>query len=438
MSQHSIPFKEITIAANRQRKEFDAEALTDLSNSISQVGLLHAIVLRDTPNGFVLVAGERRLRALETIWLLGDGVRYNGTLYPPYEVPFVTLGELSPLEAEEAELDENLKRRDLTWQERTEALGRLHELRMKQAAIAGETHVIADTLREIETTDYSTDRQAILLAKHLDNPDVAAAKNVKDAFKVIKRSEERERNLALAETVGKNFNSSVHTLVHADSTAWIKGCPDNTFDVLLWDPPYGMNAQSFGDGGGKLQGTTHEYDDTPASWNALMRELAPQAYRVAKPEAHAYVFCDIDRFHQLRLFFQQAGWDVFRTPLIVFKQDSGRVPRPEHGPRRQWEMCLYAIKGNKPVTEIFSDVIPCRLEENLGHGANKPIELYVNLLRRSVRPGDTVLDAFCGTGTIFPAAHQCKVYATGVEVNPEYYGISVNRLNALDSEPALI
>jgi hypothetical protein len=54
----------------------------------------------------------------------------------------------------------------------------------------------------------------------------------------------------------------------------------------------------------------------------------------------------------------EAGWDVFRTPLIDYKLGSGRVPRPEHGPRRQWEMCLYAIKGDKNVTGIFSDVIP--------------------------------------------------------------------------------
>lgn len=435
---HAIPYSEITIALNRQRKEFDPEALTDLSNSISSVGLLHPIVLRETPLGFVLVAGERRLRALETIWALGDGVRHNGVLYGEHEVPYVTLGELSPLEAEEAELDENLKRRDLTWQERSEALGRLHALRLAQAAEAGESHIIADTLREIETTDYSGDRQALLLAAHLDNPAVAAAKTAKDAFKAIKRQEDKEKSLALAEAVGENFNSSSHQLHHADCMVWLQSCPDNTFDVLLCDPPYGMNAHAFGDGAGKLQNSTHTYDDSPQAWNALMAPFCLEAFRVSKPEAHAYIFCDFDRFHFLRSFMLKAGWDVFRTPFIVYKFGSGRVPRPEHGPRRQWEMCLYAIKGNKPVTGIFSDVIPCKLEENLSHGANKPIELYVDLLRRSIRPGDSVLDAFAGTGTIFPAAHLCKVYATGIEISPEYYGISVKRLNDLDNEPVLI
>lgn len=435
---HAVHISKITISANRQRREFDPEALIDLSNSISQNGLLHAPILRETAEGFVLVAGERRLRALETIWLLGDGARYNGHLYAPNEVPYTNLGELTALEAEEAELDENLKRRDLTWQEKSEALSRLHNLRKAQAISAGESHTIGDTLAEIETTDYAQDRQAILLADHLDNPLVANAPTAKEAFKALKREEDRRKNNELAETVGRNFNSSVHTLYHGDCLEYLRTVPDNSYDVILTDPPYGMGADQFGDGGGKLVNSVHGYVDNEDNWLLLMEAFAPQAYRVTKAEAHCYVFCDLDRFHTLKFMMEAAGWDVFRTPLIVYKLGSGRVPRPEHGPRRQWEMCLYAIKGNKQVTGIYSDVIPCRLEENIGHGANKPVELYIDLLRRSVRPGDTVLDAFAGTGTIFPAAHACKVYATGVELSSEYYGISVQRLNALDEEPNLI
>lgn len=442
----SIPYSSITIAANRQRKDFDPEGITDLANSIAARGLLHAVVLRETDAGAVLVAGERRLRAMETLWIMGDGVRYNGAQFEPYEVPFNNLGDLSSLEAEEAELDENLKRRDLSWQEKAEALGRLHELRMKQASNQGETHTLGDTIREAAEMRgvvpvggaYQRDREAILLSKHLDNPLVSKAPTIKEAFKALKREEDRERNTKLAEEVGRTYNSAVHTLAHIDCLDWLKECPDNSFDVILSDPPYGIHANNFGDGGGKLTGTTHEYDDSPTAWNRLMDSVVPELFRVSKPEAHCYLFCDFDMFHILRHKMLKAGWDVFRTPLIVYKLGSGRVPRPEHGPRRQWEMILYALKGDKNVNGIFSDVIPCKLEENIGHGANKPIELYVNLLRRSVRPGDSVLDAFAGTGTIFPAAHECKVYATGIEVNSEYYGICVKRLNALDDEPAMI
>lgn len=434
----TLHISDLIIPPNRQRQDFDPEALVDLANSIAAMGLLHPIVVRETPLGLALVAGERRLRAMGDLWAMGQSIRHNGALYAPETVPFVTLGALSPLEAEEAELDENLKRRDLSWQERSEALARLHKLRQAQAEAIADTHSIADTLREIDTTDYSGDRQAILLADHLDKPEVAGAKSVKEAFKALKRTEDRAKSLALAETVGQNYNSSAHKLFHTDCLDWLKTCPDNSFDVILTDPPYGMNAQSFGDGGGKLVNSVHVYDDSPESWAALMDSFIPEAFRVAKPQAHAYIFCDLEHFFTLRSKMEASGWYVFRTPLIVHKLGSGRIPLPEHGPRRQYELILYAIKGKRPVTGIYSDVISCRLEENLSHGANKPVELFVDLLKRSTRPGDTVLDAFAGSGTIFPAAHQCKLYATGLELNPEYYGISVKRLNGLDDEQELL
>lgn len=445
---HSIALASILIPPSRQRRDFDPEALTDLANSISQRGLLHPIVTRGDPSNPVLVAGERRLRAIESLEALGIGITHNGTSYAPGMAPFVTLGELTPLEAEEAELDENLKREDLSWQEEAAAVARLHALRVAQAALVGESHSIADTAKELnpdasEATGaanyaHSSTRQKVLLADHLDNPEVAAAKSAKDAFKLLRKQEDQEKNRELAARIGPTFNSSVHSLIHADCLEWLPSIPDNSYDVILIDPPYGMGADSFGDGAGKLVNSEHGYPDSYGSWVELISVLCPQLWRVAKPQSHAYIFCDIDNFHELKAKMGLAGWYCFRTPLTVYKLASGRVPLPEQGPRRQSEWILYAIKGWRPVTAIYSDVIPCKLEENLGHGANKPIELYIDLLRRSIRPGDTVLDCFAGTGTIFPAAHALKVKAIGVEMSAEYYGIAVRRLNALDEEPAML
>ena len=125
---------------------------------------------------------------------------------------------------------------------------------------------------------------------------------------------------------------------------------------------------------------------------------------------------------------RKAGWYVFRTPLINFKTNSGRVPLPDRGPRRQYEILLYAIKGDKPVTHIYPDVITSQADENMSHGAQKPVAVYQNLLQRSVRPGDTVLDCFAGSGTIFPAAHTFKVKAVGIEQSAEYYGMGLRRI----------
>lgn len=447
---HTIKLSDIIIRENRQRQEFDPTAMQELIESIRVNGLLHAPVLRREPEGWVLVAGERRLRALEEIFTLGGEVRYNEAVYTHADaIPFVSLGELSVLEAEEAELDENLKRRDLTWQEHAAAVERLHVLRVAQKVEQVKTlspldatvelpaayHTIADTAEELtgrrDGSYQDSVRKELIVARHLSNPSIAKAKSADEAYKILKREESLAQHAELARVVGATFSASRHQLHNVDCLDWMPSVAAEQFDVILTDPPYGMNADAFGDAAGKLSGITHSYDDSPTAWRELMGAWAPEAFRLAKPQAHAYVFCDIDNFLALRDLMRLAGWYVFRTPLILHKVNSGRVPLPDRGPRRQWEMILYAIKGNKPVTHIYPDVITATGDENLSHGAQKPIAVFQNLLQRSVRPGDRILDSFCGTGTIFPAAHTYKCEAVGLELDPASYGIAVKRLQEL-------
>jgi DNA modification methylase len=97
---------------------------------------------------------------------------------------------------------------------------------------------------------------------------------------------------------------------------------------------------------------------------------------------------------------------------------------------------LYAIKGHKKTTAIYPDVITTTADIGLQHGAQKPVALYENLLTRSCLPGDKVLDCFAGSGTIFPAAHNLKLTAVGIEMSTEYYGICLNRLKELSNAPS--
>lgn len=456
-----IQLSKIVIKENRQRQEFEPEALQELKCSIEDRGLLHPPVLRRESGTLVLVAGERRLKAISEIFELGGSFWYNDRLFGADrgEIPYSDLGELSHLEAEEAELDENLKRRDLTWQEHAQAVARLHELRKAQKdehneCIAGgldtdsnviptlPAHTIADTAEELtgrrDGSYQDSVRTEILVAKHLDNPLIANAKSPKEALKILKAEETRAKNIELAKTVGASFNAQSHSVLNMNCLDFMRDPANhNRFDVILTDPPYGMGADSFGDAGGKMTGINHHYDDSFTSWQLLMDQWSQLSFKVANPQAHAYVFCDIDNFHALKSMMEKAGWYVFRTPFIVVKLNSGRVPLPQSGPRRQWECLLYAIKGNKPVTHIYPDVVTVSGDDNLGHGAQKPIALYQNLLQRSVRPGDEVLDSFAGTGTIIPACHTYKCRATAIEMDSGSYGICLKRAQDLDANDQL-
>jgi DNA modification methylase len=194
-----------------------------------------------------------------------------------------------------------------------------------------------------------------------------------------------------------------------------------------------MGADEFGDSGGLAAGA-HAYTDDWAHAEKCYVALATEGFRVAKPQAHLYAFCDIDRFQDLKALFFAAGWTVFRTPLLWYKRHGSRAPWPEQGPQRKYETLLYAIKGKRPTLKMLGDVLDYPADTNLGHAAQKPVALYRDLLTRTCLPGDTVLDPFCGTGPIFPAAQELRLRATGIERDLASYGIAVKRIQDLKAQ----
>lgn len=433
-----LPIDSIKISPNRQRREFDPAKLQELADSIDRNGLLQAVVVRETEDGsWTLVCGERRLRAIKDYLLpIGSSLRHGGEVLGDGLVPATPIGDLSELAAEEAELEENIRRVDLSWQERASATSRLSLLRTQQAALRGESGPsVAEISQEVRDSSagsaHEATRREIIISNHLGNPTVAAAKSLDEAWKALKREEVSNRNAELAVTVGRTFTADLHTALNEDSLAWMERAEPAQFDVILTDPPYGMGADEFGDSGGKVPVEGHGYRDDATSFNVLMDVLAPQSFRLAKPEAHLYLFCDIDKFVELKLLFHLAGWTVFRTPLVWHKPSGNRAPWPQNGPHRKYELILYAMKGKKNVNKLFPDLVSYNSDENLGHSAQKPVALFEDLLKRSVKPGDRVLDPFMGTGPIFPAAHGLKCTAVGIEQDPASYGIALNRIKSL-------
>jgi DNA modification methylase len=63
-----------------------------------------------------------------------------------------------------------------------------------------------------------------------------------------------------------------------------------------------------------------------------------------------------------------------------------------------------------------------------GHGAGTPELLCDWWLRYITKPGDTVLDPFCGTGTTGLAALRLRRRFIGIEAIPEYHAIAARRL----------
>lgn len=451
----------IKIKPDRQRQEFNPEKLMELTQSIEKT-LLHPPVVQpsDVEGEYWLVAGERRMRAIKDMRDLGGTLRYGGETIPDDMIPVTLLGELDELEAEELELEENIQREDLTWQEHVAAMARLKDLRGRQqtrdyeqemaAALAAQQPIpeppkpysTADLAQEVrgssEGYHQGAVRKELVVAKHLDNPAIAKAKNVDEAYKILKKEEKDKQREILAGVVGSTFSSSAHKALQGNCLTLLDEPEfEGKFDIVLTDPPYGMGAQDFGDGAGRLP-VGHNYDDSYESWRKLMKPWAEKVYKACKPNAHLYAFCDIDNFHELKKYLQEAGFYVFRTPLTYIKVNSGRVPLPEYGPRRQTEWVIYAMKGKKEVNQIYPDYFEARATKQVEHAAQKPLDCYTSLLMRSAQPGDEILDTFAGSGVIFEACHQFKCKATGIEQNLANYGMCLETIENLDKEQDLL
>lgn len=417
-----LDLKKIAIPENRQRREFDKKQLDELRDSILRNGLLHPIVVEQEGDRYVLRAGERRLKVITQLAELAAMVRYEENLVPLGHIPATTLGELTELQRLEVEVEENIVRADFTWQERTRAIACLHELRSKQNP--GQT--ITSTASEIlgkpaEGSQVSQVSNALIVAKHLDDPDVAKAKTAADALKVISKKAEATQRARLA--VNFDQKKIKHKLILGGAREAMEAMPESSFDVICSDPPYGIAADNFG----SMSDAGHEYEDSKKNFEAILEWLPDETFRVAKEKAHIYLFCDVRNFERLATLMLLAGWRVFNTPLIWYK-GSGMLPFPEHGPRRTYECVLYAWKGDRRVLAVRNDVIlTAPAVRKPKHGAQKPVAVYVDLLGRSAVAGDRVLDCFGGTGPILVAANILKLEATYIELLEANYNIAVTR-----------
>ncbi|EQD24299.1 MAG: ParB/RepB/Spo0J family partition protein [Nitrospirae bacterium] len=109
---HSIAVSAIHPNPYQPRKSFSAEALSELASSLNRHGLLHPVIVVKKGEGYLLVSGERRLRAAEMIgWT---------------EIPAI-VREFSDQDLLEIALVENLKRSDLNPVEVATGLKRLSD-----------------------------------------------------------------------------------------------------------------------------------------------------------------------------------------------------------------------------------------------------------------------------------------------------------------------
>ena len=426
---------QIVVSLTRARKDF--KNLDELIQSIQKYGLIHPIVVaksKEEEGKYLLIAGERRFRAM---CLLGWKT-----------LPATDRDDLSFIERKEVELEENLKRENLSWPEEIELYRQIDEIKRNlygskmQGSSKEEGWTGKDTAEALGISKTNLYRQ-IKFAKLLkENPEYI--KNVENlplnaAIKKVDALKQAEDNKRMLE---QGLITVEANLKLGDCRDLIKDLPDNSVDLLLTDIPYGIKAISEVLDGKKghdslaYKGLIEKSDNlSKEEIRTILVRLLPEIRRVLKPSSHFYIFHSFKIYTMLLNLLQKNDFLAFDVPLIWDKE---RTTNPFMGYEFQacYEPIIYGhvppkakrlLLGGKSIVK-FSPIDPkLRL-----HPFEKPQELLQLLIRQSTNVGDVVLDPFAGSASTLVATKALNRNFIGYEISEKNYYLSLRRIKELD------
>lgn len=431
-----VSLEEIEIR-DRKRKMIAAGPLAELKDGILSVGNLHPPVFwfDKSTQKWVLSVGERRTRAIQAIAKEGKTYYANNQKIEPGTIGILELSEfLDEAGRLEAEIYENIQREDFTWQERAQALADLHALRSadnpnQTLRQTGEELVEKNTFESPKAAAKAVSHSTII-ANNLSDPSIAKARNAKEAYQLILKKQQEQLDAAIARRVIRDAPlKPVVEIRHGDLTIEMAGLPGEFVDLILADPPYGIGAGS----GGFRSRTVHHhnYDDSPENAKEVALHILTEGFRVCKPRANLFMFCDIHLFSWLQVVAANMGWKPFPRPGIWGKSDSeGLAPWGSSGFRITTEFLFFATKGQRGLHSSPTDYLRFNRKnrsERL-HAAEKPVDLLSELIKCSTLPGDFVLDPCCGSGSTLVAVKETKRIGMGIEKDKAYYDLAMSNV----------
>lgn len=464
-----IPLSSIHVdRTSRQRREVynaKGEFIDDdgLLDSIRTHGVLQPVILTPAPSGeyWLRGGGERRLEASRTLGLLDIPARFTDET-------------LSREEAEELELTENLQRSGLPWRDEVRAVVRLHEL----YCLRDQKWTIEATVKRI---GYSQLPHALRVARDMDNPKIANATRLREAYNTLTRGDARAAADTLAEimetggglldweeggpqgVINSNVSQStspspveagpnevsgpssvslgqqpVHvtldsrtppaaeppaSLLQVSFLDWAPQYSGQKFNFLHCDFPYGIDAFS-----GPLSGRDrHEvYDDSPEVYWQLMRCLCENLDRILAPSAHFMFWLPADHA------FQHETLEYFRThapslefwpkPLVWFKSDNvGVLADAKRKARHVYETAIVASREDRLLVKATSDCYPGPTDKQW-HPSTKPEPMLRQFFGMFVDQYTSMLDPTCGGGSALRAAESLGARRVlGLEASPEHF-----------------
>ncbi len=429
------------IVGDRQRKaEIDDQFVSSVARQ-----LIQPIVLRRTDEGPTLVAGARRLLALKKL----------GTQELIENKHFLFLENLSPEDAEIIELEENIKREELSWRDHVRALVKIHELLKKK----NPSNSIKNTANELSVSE-KTIWNHLSIHRRLDHPILKDAKGINHAISIL----QVEANRASGDIVQQLASSgsamflqgppssqapipSTQTEKPKDSApvetqeppkptpvepnliecasflTWLEDYRGPKFNLIHCDFPYSIDYKNYGT---SINNSSEDYDFK--GFFELLDAFRFHLDKFCSYQAHIIFWFSMEFYERTRIALSDAGLSVQKHPLVWFKSDnSGIIPGQNTYPRRVYETAFLCSRGERPLVKPLANLYAAPLPANSIHPSQKPEPMLKHFLGMLIDQTTDVFDPTCGSGSALRAADSLGARSIlGLELNRDY----ANRANA--------
>ena len=196
-------------------------------------------------------------------------------------------------------------------------------------------------------------------------------------------------------------------------------CSHQNIELMLTDPPYGVDLGDHDGGGEKRPGflVKQHYDSYEDSYENF-KKIVPSTIELGlKLSNRAIVFMNSSNM-----------WDLPRPDIVGGIFVSAGVGRNKWGFTNVVHALMYGSayalnKGSKPTMFQGNDAA-----EKNGHPTPKPVRWIKRMIDLGSGEGHIVLDPFLGSGTTLVACKELKRNGIGVEISEKYCAIAKKRL----------
>lgn len=233
--------------------------------------------------------------------------------------------------------------------------------------------------------------------------------------------------------LGDLFEIGEHRLLCGDSTdsdAVAKLMDGQKADMVFTDPPYKIETKGGckGDIGKGLKKQGEDIEFIANFEPSEFLQVLPLIFE--KSKINAYIFCNKELLPDYLVWARDSGYSF---NVLIWKKPNAIPIGDSHRPDIEYLLLFRksAIWNNGLKDVNYSRCLEFGRETGL-HPTMKPIELIANEMQISSNKGSIIFDFFLGSGSTMVASHQLNRKCYGMELDPKYCQVIVDRMRKLD------